>query len=52
MSLLTLDTSVSKEKLASVLRYGGLPLSAHQVTTGVKECLGLADVSAAKRAKA
>ena len=52
MSMLTLETPVSKEKLASVLSYGGLPLSAHHVTTGVRECLGLADAAAAEGAKA
>ena len=34
-SLLTLDTSVPKEKLRSVKYYGGQPLSAHHVVDGV-----------------
>ncbi|MXX67791.1 MAG: 2-oxoacid:acceptor oxidoreductase subunit alpha [Gemmatimonadales bacterium] len=41
-SLLTLETPASKERLASVLRYGGLPLSARHVIAGVKDRLGLA----------
>ena len=45
-SLLTLETPVSKEKLASVRRYGGLPLSARQVTEDVSDCLGIAAKSA------
>jgi 2-oxoglutarate/2-oxoacid ferredoxin oxidoreductase subunit alpha len=35
-SLLTLDTGVPLEKLESVRYYGGFPLSAHHVITGVK----------------
>ncbi len=34
-SLITLETSTSKEKLRSVLAYGGFPLQAEQVVTGV-----------------
>lgn len=34
-SLLTLETSVSKEKLRSVLAYGGFPLQAAQVVDGI-----------------
>ena len=34
-SLLTLETSVPKDKLRSVLVYGGFPLSAHHVVDGV-----------------
>lgn len=34
-SLLTLETSVSKDRLASVLVYGGFPLSARHVVDGV-----------------
>ena len=41
-SLLTLETPAPKERLASVLRYGGLPLSARHVIAGVKDRLGLA----------
>ncbi len=35
-SLLTLDTGVPLSKLASVRYYGGFPMSAHHVVTGVK----------------
>jgi len=35
-SLLTLDTGVPLDKLESVRYYGGFPLSAHHVITGVK----------------
>jgi 2-oxoglutarate ferredoxin oxidoreductase subunit alpha len=35
-SLLTLDTGVPLEKLESVRFYGGFPMSAHHVITGVK----------------
>jgi 2-oxoglutarate ferredoxin oxidoreductase subunit alpha len=35
-TLLTLDTGVHLEKLESVRYYGGFPLSAHHVITGVK----------------
>jgi len=41
-SLLTLETPASKERLTSVLRYGGLPLSARHVIAGVKDRLGVA----------
>jgi 2-oxoglutarate ferredoxin oxidoreductase subunit alpha len=34
-SLLTLETSVSKEKLKSVLVYGGFPLSSRHVVQGI-----------------
>ncbi len=44
LSLLTIETSVAKEKLASVTYYGGLPMSAHHVITGVKEQLELAGI--------
>lgn len=40
-SLLTLETPVDKDRLASVLVYGGLPMSAHHVVTGVREQLGI-----------
>ena len=35
-SLITLDTGVPLEKLESVRYYGGFPMSAHHVMTGVK----------------
>jgi 2-oxoglutarate ferredoxin oxidoreductase subunit alpha len=35
-SLLTLETGIAPERLASVRYYGGFPLSAHHVITGVK----------------
>ena len=38
-SLLTLETSVPKEKLRSVLVYGGFPLSARHVIDGVLKML-------------
>ena len=38
-SLLTLETSVPKDKLRSVLVYGGFPLSAHHVIDGVLNIL-------------
>jgi 2-oxoglutarate/2-oxoacid ferredoxin oxidoreductase subunit alpha len=40
-SLLTLETSVSKDKLRSVLVYGGFPLSAKHVVDGVLAQLGV-----------
>jgi 2-oxoglutarate/2-oxoacid ferredoxin oxidoreductase subunit alpha len=40
-SLLTLETGVPKEKLRSILRYGGFPLSAKHVIHGVLSSLGL-----------
>jgi 2-oxoglutarate/2-oxoacid ferredoxin oxidoreductase subunit alpha len=40
-SLLTLETSVAKEKLRSVLVYGGFPLSAKHVIDGVLAELGV-----------
>jgi len=39
-SLLTLETSVPKEKLRSILVYGGFPLSAKHVTDGILKALG------------
>jgi 2-oxoglutarate ferredoxin oxidoreductase subunit alpha len=51
VSLLTIETSVAKEKLASVTYYGGLPMSAHHVITGVKERLDSADMTSSDRAK-
>ena len=41
MALLVLETPIAKERLASVRYYGGLPMSAHHVITGVHERLGL-----------
>ncbi|MFZ0130506.1 MAG: hypothetical protein WAL77_13910 [Candidatus Dormiibacterota bacterium] len=38
-TLLTLETPVSKEKLRSVLAYGGYPLSAEDVVDGVTKIL-------------
>jgi 2-oxoglutarate ferredoxin oxidoreductase subunit alpha len=40
-SLLTLETPIAKDRLASVRCYGGLPLSAHHVISGVHEQLGV-----------
>ncbi|MCG8469763.1 MAG: 2-oxoacid:acceptor oxidoreductase subunit alpha [Gemmatimonadetes bacterium] len=40
MSLLTLETSIAKQRLASVKYYGGLPMSAHHVLSGVHARLG------------
>lgn len=45
-SLLTLETGVSKDRLRSVLSYGGFPLSAHQVVDAIVEQLSGADVLA------
>ena len=41
LSLLTLETPIAKQRLASVRYYGGLPMSAHHVVTGVEERLAL-----------
>ena len=41
MSLLTIETSVSKEKLRSVRAYGGFPLQAAQVVKGIESQLGV-----------
>jgi len=40
-SLLTLETAVPKEKLRSILRYGGFPLSAKHVINGIMSSLGI-----------
>jgi len=40
-TLLTLETPVPKEKLESVLAYGGYPLSAEDVVDGVTKILGV-----------
>ena len=44
--LLMLETAVPKNKLASVLDYGGAPLSAEAVAQGVRDRLGLVPVEA------
>ena len=44
--LLMLETAVPKNKLASVLDYGGAPLSAEVVAQGVRDRLGLVPVGA------
>jgi 2-oxoglutarate ferredoxin oxidoreductase subunit alpha len=44
-SLLTLETDVPKEKLRSVLVYGGFPLSARHVVEGIMRALREADPS-------
>ena len=40
-SLLTLETDVPKDKLRSILVYGGFPLSARHVVDGVLQEFGL-----------
>ena len=47
-SLITLETNVPKEKLRSLLFYGGFPLSAGQVVEGVLSAIGKADREAAR----
>ena len=44
-SLLTLETSVPKEKLRSVLVYGGFPLSAKHVIDGILSSAGIPERS-------
>lgn len=39
LALITLETKAPRRKLASVRYYGGQPLSAHHVVTGIKEVL-------------
>jgi hypothetical protein len=39
-SLLTLETGVAKEKLRSVLAFGGFPLSAKNVIDGIEQQVG------------
>jgi acid phosphatase family membrane protein YuiD len=39
-SLLTLETGVKKEKLRSILLYGGFPLSASQVVDAIHASIG------------
>ncbi len=43
-SLLTLETRVPKEKLRSILVYGGFPLSARHVVDGIFKALGEVEV--------
>jgi len=47
-SLITLETSVPKEKLESLLFYGGFPLSAGQVVEGVLSAMGKPGAEAAR----
>jgi 2-oxoglutarate/2-oxoacid ferredoxin oxidoreductase subunit alpha len=47
-SLITLETSVPKEKLKSLLYYGGFPLSAGQVVEGFLSASGGADRESAR----
>jgi 2-oxoglutarate ferredoxin oxidoreductase subunit alpha len=47
-SLITLETSVPKEKLKSLLYYGGFPLSAGQVVEGFRSAVGKPDGEAAR----
>jgi 2-oxoglutarate ferredoxin oxidoreductase subunit alpha len=47
-SLIALETNVPKEKLQSLLFYGGLPLSAGQVVEGLLSNMGKADGEAAR----
>ncbi len=51
-SLLTLETGVAKEKLRSVLVYGGFPLSAKHVVNGILNSLGTPDTAAPELAHA
>ena len=44
-SLLTLETRVPKEKLRSILVYGGFPLSAKHVVDGILKALGEVETS-------
>jgi 2-oxoglutarate ferredoxin oxidoreductase subunit alpha len=43
-SLLILETSVAKEKLSSVLAYGGMPLDAGAVIDGIHKLLARRDM--------
>jgi 2-oxoglutarate ferredoxin oxidoreductase subunit alpha len=47
-SLIALETNVAKEKLKSLLFYGGFPLSAGQVVEGVLSAMGRANGEAAR----
>jgi 2-oxoglutarate ferredoxin oxidoreductase subunit alpha len=51
-SLLTLETGVSKEKLRSLVVYGGFPLSAHHVIQGITKALEIPDRTAYEPASA
>jgi 2-oxoglutarate ferredoxin oxidoreductase subunit alpha len=46
-SLLTLETGVPKDKLRSILVYGGFPLSAKHVINGIMSSLGIPEAEAA-----
>src|SRR6185503_3148506 len=48
-SLIALETGVPKEKLKSLLYYGGFPLSAGSVVEGFLSAIGKPDVEAARR---
>jgi len=48
-SLIALETTVPKEKLKSLLFYGGFPLSAGQVVDGLLSAMGKPDGGAARR---
>jgi len=47
-SLLTLETNAPKDKLRSILVYGGFPLSAKHVINGIMSSLGIPEPSAAE----
>jgi 2-oxoglutarate ferredoxin oxidoreductase subunit alpha len=47
-SLLIIETSVPKEKLRSILVYGGFPLSAKRVIDGILSSLGIPEPPAAE----
>ena len=47
-SLLTLETNVAKDKLRSILVYGGFPLSAKHVINGIMSSLGIPEPPAAE----
>jgi 2-oxoglutarate ferredoxin oxidoreductase subunit alpha len=47
-SLIALETKVPKEKLKSLLYYGGFPLSAGQVVEGLLSAMGKSDGGAAR----
>jgi len=44
-ALLTLETSVAKEKITPVLLYGGFPLSASQVVNAIQRSIGETDLA-------
>ena len=47
-SLIALETNVPKEKLESMLFYGGFPLSAGQVVEGLLSAMGRSESEAAR----